>query len=270
MKSHFASIYARTVFVAMALVGTTGCVYGPSGYYVREPYDSPYVSSYDYWYYPAIGSYYDPRSRVYIYYEHDHWIHAPSLPRHLRPHRGRHVTIHSPHNRPYDEHHRHREHYRPERYRLTVPGDQTRDIWLGAPRREPGRRDHDRDDRRHDDGERDRIRKAPARDRDHGGDRGLGPVKREYREQRGEYQRQPTATRRQEAPGRREPPAHAAPVRQENKAREREIRKLESETRVRKGDGRPHGDGKRDDPPVLRDGRTGQDRPDWFDRWKDH
>jgi hypothetical protein len=260
MKSRLHSICARTALAATVVLAVAACAHDPYGYYAPAPHHSRYVTYYDYWYYPAIGSYYDPRSHVYIYFEGGRWTHARALPPRLRPHLGRHVTIHSPHERPYEEHHRHREQYRPERYRPEAPGDRPRDIWLDAPRREPPQRDHDRDDRRHDDDGRDRSPRESARDRDHDhkGDRNFGLPQRGNHEQRRGDQRQPPATRGPEVPGRLQVPAG-----QEHKSREREMHKEESQTR-----GRPHGNGERDEPPGPWEGRSGPERRDWEERWR--
>lgn len=160
------STYARLALLAIAASSLSACVYNngyhePGSYYepAGEYYGNYYGESYgdhdgdyygdydDYWYYPAVGAYYDPRVSLYFYYEHDHWVRARELPRHYHPHLGRHVVVRSPHDRPYAEHHRHRERYAPDRYRderhmKPAPDRRNGDVWIGAPRRPEPERDH--------------------------------------------------------------------------------------------------------------------------------
>lgn len=177
MTSSRVSIWARLTLLAAAAVGLQACA--PTGYYSgadgyysgSDAYYAPdagyygnyygdyrgdsyagYTGDYDdYWYYPAVGAYYDPRVSIYYYYEHNTWITARELPRHYRPHLGRHVVVRSPHDRPYAEHHRHRDRHAPDRYREARYDrpDRQDDVWIGAPRRDRPERDrHDvRDDR---------------------------------------------------------------------------------------------------------------------------
>jgi len=212
------SIYVRLALVAAAVGNLSGCV-APGGHYEPAPYYAApgdyyggyYGDYYDYWYYPAIGSYYDPRARLYMYYEHDHWIRSHALPPHYRPYLGNHVTVRSPHDRPYEDHYRHRERYTPERYKSdrNENGPSVRkgeDVWIGAPRRPTP--DRDRDDRRPDksnwdngnrnNGDRDRNGSDQNRDRD-------------------SYRR-------------------IAPVQQQNTERARETRKENAWDRYREGD----------------------------------
>lgn len=147
MNSAHVSIIARIALLAIAASGLSACAYNhdyyePSPYYGSADghYGDYYGDYYDYWYYPAIGAYYDPRVSLYFYYEHDHWVRARELPRHYHPHLGRHVVVRSPHDRPYAEHYRHRERYAPERYRderYTKPVPERGDggAWIGAPRK---------------------------------------------------------------------------------------------------------------------------------------
>lgn len=160
------STYARLALLAIAAAGLPACVYNngydesgryyePAGEYYGDYYGDSYGDYDDYWYYPAVGAYYDPRVSLYFYYEHDHWVRARELPRHYHPHLGRHVVVRSPHDRPYAEHYRHRERYTPdryrdERYRKPAQDHRNDDVWIGAPRRpEPERDRHER--RRYDD-----------------------------------------------------------------------------------------------------------------------
>lgn len=116
MKLHRLSIYARTMLVIMSAGVVMACVPVRDAY-ESDGYPSPRAQYYDYWYYPAIGSYYDPRTRIYIYAEHDHWIRGPVLPARLQTGLGRHVIVHSPHARPYEAYRLHRQQYAPEQYR---------------------------------------------------------------------------------------------------------------------------------------------------------
>ena len=201
MKSHPLASYARIALVAAAALAVTACAHVQDSY---EPdrYYSPQVTYYDYWYYPAVGAYYDTHAHTYIYFEQDHWIRARVLPSRFRPYLGRYVNIRSRNDRPYEEHDRHRQQYAPERYKRSKPGARGNDVWLGAPRKEIPQ--HDRDERRYQPGERDGER---------GSDRGPGPVPQDYRERSPEYSRQQPNRRYQIAPGHRLVPAGVAPDR---------------------------------------------------------
>ena len=188
MKSHCLSTYTRIALVAAVAGVMTACASAPH-YYDPDPYYSPRAVYYDYWYYPAIGGYYDPRARIYIYYEHNHWIRARALPTHVRPYLGHHVTVRSPHERPYEENPRHREHYLPERYRKPDPAHRGDHAWIGAPRQPSPQRDHD--NRRTESGDRDRN----GKDRGHKPERGAVPVPPQYREPDVKYPRQAPDTR---------------------------------------------------------------------------
>ena len=166
MASSRLPAFATLALLTVAAGALSACAHHP-GYYASDPYYAPRAGYYgddygeyyggyaDYWYYPAVGAYYDPRISLYFYYEHDHWVRARELPPHYRPHLGRHVVVHSPHDRPYAEHHRHRDRYAPERYReerhaRPAPDRRGDDIWIGKPhRQEPERDRHER--RRYDD-----------------------------------------------------------------------------------------------------------------------
>ena len=80
-------------------------------YYAPASHYTTHIEQHDYWYYPEADCYYDPRVRVYMYHEHDRWVHARELPHHLRPHLSNHVVVRSRHERPYEEHAQHRERY---------------------------------------------------------------------------------------------------------------------------------------------------------------
>lgn len=159
----------RLALLAGAAVGLSGCASHPPHDYPRERvYYEPYGDYYDYLYYPAIGAYYDPRIRIYFYYEHNRWIRTRSLPPHCRPYLDRHVTVRSPRDRPYADHDRHREHYAPERYRKPVDkGHNTRrldNVWVGVPR--PPAKTYERKDSYKDNGYRDGDRTPRAHERE--------------------------------------------------------------------------------------------------------
>lgn len=246
MKSHLISSYARIALAATAALLMTACAHVRDDY-DPYPYHSPRASYYDYWYYPAVGSYYDTRTRYYIYYERDRWVRAHTLPRHMRPHLGRHVIVRSPHDRPYEQHQRHREQYTPERYKRLPADGRGNDVWLGAPRREMPARD--RDDRHKDIQNRDKNGKVAPRDRPT--DRAPGlvhedsrPRDQEPRSRQLQYVKpqprevppQKPNTRFQATPDRRESPVSAAPGGRENRVQEREVRKDDRRDRSRDGD----------------------------------
>ena len=136
MKSQRLSTFTRIALVAAVAGMMTACVAVRDGYEQPAPYYSNRAAYYDYWYYPAIGAYYDSRARVYIYFDRDHWIRARELPSRVQPYRGNHVTIRSPDDRPYEHQEQHRKQYEPERYRKQEH-DRDRndnDTWVGAPR----------------------------------------------------------------------------------------------------------------------------------------
>lgn len=246
MHTRTLPISVRLAVLAATVIALTACAHGRDDrYYAPAPYPAPGMAYHDYWYYPAIGCYYDTHAHVYIYYERDHWVRARALPPHLRPHLGRHVTVRSPHDRPYEDHDRHRQQYAPERYRDAAPGGGRPDVWLGPPRREPAPRD--RDERRRD--ERDRNGRPAAGG--YGDDRrpGGAPVPHDHREQRQDGQRAPAA-RDPQAPDLGRPPATAAPAKQPHEAGTRENRRERPQEPNRNANGRPHDDGRRAAPPV--------------------
>jgi hypothetical protein len=242
MNSQPLSNYARLALIATVVSLMTACAH------VRDDYDPyPYHSSrasyYDYWYYPAVDSYYDTRTRYYIYYERDRWVHARALPPRLRPHLGHHVNIRSPHDRPYEQHSRHRAQYAPERYSHTTPGDRGSDVRQGQSRKGAPVRDHD--DRYREHQERDRNGQTPLRDRNDA--RVPAPAQKAPGVRDQENRPQKPNTRFQAAPDRREPPASVAPVRPETKTPKREIRNETARNRnhdgdVRQSDARDGGD----------------------------
>lgn len=260
MKKLQLSIFSRTAMVAVAAVMLTACVHVRDDYYQPAPHYPPQATYYDYWYYPAIGCYFDIRTNFYIYFEHGRWVRARVLPPHWRPYLGRHVIIRSPHQRPYEEHLRHRDQHPPERYKKTRPGEQGHDTWVGPPRAQIPDRDRDRrddnrdrdrngddlrrdgngdrgpgreipvrerDDRRQDNGDRKRNDQGPDRDRVPGAEQ------MENRERAESYRRQEPKTQSPEAPGYREPDAAVAPPKNPYKAREQENRKETPPKRVR-------------------------------------
>lgn len=245
-------------------------------YYEPARYYAPRAEYYDYWYYPAIGAYYDPRVSIYFYYEHDHWVRTRALPPHYRPYLDRHVTVRSPHDRPYAEHHQHRQHYAPERYqqeRYKQPAHDRRgsDVWIGAPRQ--SNQERDRYERRQDNGDRNNngrnqtrgydndrhsvtveprhkeparvIHKDPSADRSRGNigqrgndqDRKTASMPRQYREPAA-VSKQPSKARTQEIRIRREPSTATAPVKQQDKAQTRDNRKQVAQNENRTGDER--------------------------------
>lgn len=246
MRAPPLSTSARILILTAAALVLTACAHGRDDYYYAPaPYYGSGVTHYDYWYYPAIGCYYDPHARVYLYYEHDRWVRARALPPRLRPHLGAHVTVRVPHDRPYEEHQRHRERYKPERYRDTVPYDRDGDVWLGPPRREPSPR---YDDRRYQD-TRDPHRRPPVGVRDDGRRPDSAPAPRDYRDSNRDNRRMPPVLNRQTPDGER-PPAAAAPTKRKNTVHERELRQEPSQPRRRNTPDRQYDDGRRGDPPV--------------------
>lgn len=221
MNPHAFTSYARIALLAVAASVAAGCAYDGNSYdpyrtgpYPYDPYyhDGPRVTYYDYWYYPSLGCYYDTRTRYYIYFEHDHWVRARALPPHLRPHLGSHVVVRSPHDRPYEYHHRHREQYAPERYRKPPAGGRGDDVWLGPPRRETPARD--RDERRREYPERERNGYDRPRERnDYRNDyRGAMPRMQAPRMRDQEPRAQEPNAQIKAAPERRPLPAATAPV----------------------------------------------------------
>ncbi len=217
MTSSRLSTYARITFVAAAAGVLAACA--PVRHHPEPaPYYAPRVVYHDYWYYPAIGCYYDPRARMYLYYEHDHWVHARVLPVHVRPHLGRHVIVRSQHNRPYEAYPRHREQYTPERYRKSEKGQRHDDVWVGPPRQSNPPRD--RNEPRTKRGDHDRNGKDSVRD--------AGPVPPQYREANSKHPRQRTESHAKETPRQRDVPVSAAPVKRDDRRRHQETPPKES------------------------------------------
>ncbi|MGD8590844.1 MAG: hypothetical protein PVG22_18630 [Chromatiales bacterium] len=235
MKSHRSSIPARIALIAAVAGLLSACVSSPYRY---EPdlYHSQHSVYYDYWYYPQIDSYYDPRARIYIYHEHDHWIRARTLPPRMRTHLGHHVTVRSPHDRPYEEHHRHRQQYQPERYREREHDHRGDESWIGAPHQQSPQRDRD-----------DRHRESRYRDRD-GNDR-------RYEPERGTvsvppYSREPDVkypyTRSNDTKRHREPSASTTPFKQGDKWRQPVDQRGKSHEQDRRGADRRNNERKLD------------------------
>lgn len=253
-------------------------------YYEPAEYYAPRAEYYDYWYYPAIGAYYDPRVSVYFYYEHDHWVRSRALPPHYRSYLDHHVTVRSPHDRPYAEHNRHRQRYAPEQYRrehYKQPAHDRRnnDAWIGAPRQSNQERDryerrqdnrdrndrnqaHDRDyDRRSASAEPQQkaparvIRKEPARDKYRANveprgnqlERKSASVPQQHRERAPAAKQPPPKVRTQEIRDQRAPAVGTAPVKQQGRTPARENRKEAAQNGNRKGDERRGDPRNRDD-----------------------
>lgn len=221
MKPRHLSFYARITLLGVVAVVMTACTSAPH-YHDPDRYYSSRVVYYDYWYYPAIGAYYDPRARTYIYYEHDHWIRARALPQRIRPYVGNHVTVRSSHDRPYEEHYRHWEKHQPERYRERDLSHRGQDAWIGAPhyrRPQPDRDDRPINSRDRDRNDSDRWREA---------ERGTRSDPSRYREPPKIYPLQTQAARREDAPRHREPPAGKASIKREERGREPKTGREES------------------------------------------
>jgi len=253
MKTHRISIYTRIALIAAAASVMTACVSNPH-YYDRYPHASTRVVYYDYWYYPAIGAYYDPRARIYIYHEHDHWIRTRALPPRMRSHLGHHVTVRSPHDRPYEEHHRHRQQYQPERHR-EWDRSHNDDAWIGTPR-QPSHQ-YDRDVRRTEDHDRDRN----GRDRRHEPDHGTVYVPPLYREPDVKYPRHTPDTRRNDTSRHREPPAGTTRIKRDDKRRQPEVHREKSREELHSGNTRRNNDRKSNHGrSETRTGQSGQYR----------
>ena len=247
MTTHRLSSSIRLAMVAVAAVALTACA--SSGdyhqdsrgdYYEPAPYYGSRADYYDYWYYPSAGFYYDPRIRIYIYQEHDHWIRARRLPAHLHSHQGRHVTIRAPRDRPYEDHPRHRdrydtERYKQERYRNLSPEHRDSGGRVDAPRQRLPERY--RDDRRWHDGDEDN------RDRTRDGYPDRRSIHRLQPDRAPDSGYQAPRTLRDAADlgarhnaGRREPASRVVPVKQQFVPPARATRKGEAEHKPRSGD----------------------------------
>lgn len=242
MKTNRIVASARIV-VALASIGAmTACV--PVYRHAEPaPYYAPRVVAYDYWYYPAIGTYYDPRARVYIYYEHNHWIRARVLPVHVRPYIGHYVTVRTAHDHPYDDFYKHREQYAPERYRKPDPSHHDKDIWLGAPRQQAPQHD-------------DRGKGKDKGKQEHDSDRGRSDAP-QYRGSDSGYQWQAPSVRSQDVVSHRETPGQAAPMqRVSNNYQQQDMRREEPRERASGGKLRRENDAQNDT--VVWNSRTGQ------------
>jgi hypothetical protein len=236
MKPHRLTTCTRILLIAAIAGVMTACASAPH-HYQPDPYYSPHAVYYDYWYYPAIDCYYDPRTRIYIYHEQDQWIRTRALPSHVRPYLGHHVSVRSPHQRPYERNHRHRQQYLPERYTKRDPAHRRDHAWIGAPRQSSPPRD--RDDRRPESS----VRNRNGKGRGHGPERGAIPVPPHYRGTDVKYSRQAPSNRPKNAPGQREPTASTVPIKRQDKRRQPENRREESHEQHRSGDAR-HNNGR--------------------------
>lgn len=239
MRSHRLSSRARVALLVAAAGLIAACA--PIRHHPDAPrYSSPHTQYYDYRYYPAIDSYYDPRASVYIYFADDRWIRSRTLPAHVRPHLGHHVTIRSRHQRPYEQHRRHRGHsdpdkHRPQRNDKTRRGHRRDDVRIGLPRRATP--DRDRHRQRPENGDRHRNGKQWGRDPGHRAGRGM-PRQRVNVPQRA---RQSPATKPRDATGRRVPRSRAASESPRHRAPVVNERRPSRKTRDRDSAGRRQG-----------------------------
>jgi len=105
------------VLLALAMVFTlAGCAVEGVAYYPGSA-----RVTYDYWYYPSVGVYYDSRRSYYHYYSGSRWVEASILPSYLYGGLGTYVVINSRDRRPWYYYDDHRRHYPPERYRGKPP-----------------------------------------------------------------------------------------------------------------------------------------------------
>jgi hypothetical protein len=72
--------------------------------------------AYHYWYYPALGVYYDYNAHVYFYLEGGTWVRVGHLPRRFH-HLGRHEIVESERGRPWARYDAHRAKYPPGQLR---------------------------------------------------------------------------------------------------------------------------------------------------------
>ena len=132
---------ARSLILAVLLLGGAGCTYAP------RYDDGPYA--YDYYYYPHVGVYFHLFSGHYYYRDHDRWLRVRALPPHIvLDHRVRRsLVIRDP--QPYRHHEQHRAQYRaPPAFRHEPRYDR--------PEREHNRRLHEEYRKRWDHQRRDR------------------------------------------------------------------------------------------------------------------
>lgn len=239
-------------------------------YYDRGGYGDTYYAPaprysaaelHDYWYYPAVGCYYDPQLRVYLYFEHNRWMRARELPAHFRPHLGHPVTVRAPHGHPYAEHHRHRDRYAPERYR---DDHDRRDRHAREERRERVWLDDPRDaaaERHRDDGHRarnePRREDRPPADRDRAGQHPVR-IERDFvgrpgREATDGHGRAPRAAAQEQRPE-HSPAVQAAPHQRAQQAQDAD------RGRHRQRQDEPHGKPRRNDRPGQAEKPADQDQ----------
>lgn len=236
MHSHPLSSYARIVVVVTAAVVLSACAHGPDYHRPAPSYESR-ATYYNYRYYPEADYYYDTRARVYIYYEHNHWVRARSLPPRMRSHSGRHVDIRSPHERPYEDRRHHREQYAPDRHRSERSNNMKPDDRRPISRPHAEHRDmpnRDRYDSHKESKHRDRNGNEQARERN--------PEQRHstqspQRDQRPAPITSPAHSERR-AERREAPPARAAIVKKEEQRDERSSRKVGPKSPVTDNDER--------------------------------
>lgn len=238
MNSLPLSTYARIAFVTTAAVVLSACAHVRDDYRPAPRYESR-VTYYDYRYYPEADYYYDTRTRIYIYFEHDHWVRARALPPRMRSHLGRHVNIRSPHDRPYEDVRRHREQYAPDRhkqehYNKVEPDRRGRDIRNDAPRSDILK--HERNDSRNYADRRNRN----GQDQDHSSTHGrsTGTDQRHQSAPAQEQQRSESKSRSTSRPERHEAPVGKVPTKQDDKTRRRESHNEETRDRNRDEDQR--------------------------------
>lgn len=238
MQAQHLTGYVRIALLAAVAGVMPACTTTPQ-HYDPEPYYPRHAVYYDYWYYPAVGAYYDPHTHIYIYHEHDHWIRTRTLPVHVRPYIGHYVTVRSPHDRPYEEYHQHWEKYQPERYRVRDRDHHGDAVWIGGPHqqshqdyrndRPPERHDHDRS-----------VNDGKP-------EHGAISFPQRYREADVKYPPRPGETRSMDAPLHAEPPVGAAPIKWDDKRYQPDVRKYESheqhnsEVRYNNGFNKDHG-----------------------------
>lgn len=241
MNSLPLSTYARIAFVTMAAVVLSACAHVRDDYRPAPRYESR-VTYYDYRYYLEADCYYDTRTRVYIYFEHDHWVRARALPPRMRSHLGRHVNIRSPHDRPYEDLRRHREQYAPdrhksERYNKLEPDHRDRGIRNDAPRRDISERGNN-DSRNYTEN---RDRNGQDQSRSYTRDRSTGTNQRHQSAPAQEQQRSKSGPIRHQAI------VNKAPAKQDDNTRERDSHKEESRDRNRDEDQRRSNNRREDD-----------------------
>lgn len=115
MKNKYFYRQALPAALLASILGLGGCVAG--GAY----YTDPYVTGYDYWYYPSVGVYYDNARGYYHYQSGGTWMETRVLPSYIYRDLGTYVIIDNPGPSPWYRYHEHRRYYPPERYRHQAP-----------------------------------------------------------------------------------------------------------------------------------------------------